>query len=1085
LLYLARPFLGYRSSLKTWKTVVLYPMTAKQIKRTLFWVLLVPLVVTATVLLVAYTRLDAIVQSQIASLNASFEGKIAVGNVHLAPFENFPYVSLKVDDVTVHESKKAEATILLDVADIYVGFNLWDLARGNYDIQSIIVEDGFLDLIVHTDGKTNLEKASTSSDMSSGGEPLNVHLHKIELKNIDIHQRQEATNKEIETLIYWAKGGLSSANEQIAAHVDSEFELNVIDAGDTTYLKHKHFELHTDLVFDKTSGMLTFKPSGITMEHGDFQLEGSIDTKNENTVDINIKGTKPSFDMFIAFAPTEVIPVLERYENAGKIYFEASLKGPTKGVQPLIMASFGAEEAYLENASAKKRIDNMGFAGQFTNGKDRNLQTMEFSMTNITADLEKGRFVGNINVKNFETPEIDMQLDADFDLPFIFGFLNLDEVEDIAGSVEMKLKFHDIIDIDHPENALKELNQAYFAELKIEDLAFSSSDLPSPLKDLDVHLEMNGKEAQIDKFDIVMGKSELSITGSLSDLPAIVHHAKTPVSAALEIKSKVFDLAELTKYSEQDSSGVNERIENLSLAFSFNALGNAFTEFKHLPKGEFFIDDLYADLKHYPHTLHDFHADVLVQEEDLNIVDFTGVIDDSDFHFNGLIYDFSSWMQDELNGDIALDITVKSDLLKFDNLFTYQGENYLPEEYRHEELEGLELHLTSKLHYNQNVLEGIEVDLDKFEGKMHVHPLRFEQFSGRFQFKDEHVLVQNFKGKMGRSNFAIDLNYYLGEDESIKKRDNSFSLKSGYIDFDALSNFNSGPPNIADAKPQSDDKSEDVTAHAEAFNLYALPFTDMQFNLDIGHFMYHRLDLKNITGQLRATQNHYLYLDTIRLDAAGGHFALNGFFNGSDPEHIFLEPNMNITGVDLDKLLFKFENFGQDAVVSENLHGQLTASITGKIRVYPDFVPDLDQSDVHLDVQVLNGRLENFDPVMMLADYFGDKDLTNIKFDTLQNHMDIRYGKITIPTMTIESTLGHMDISGTQDMNDSIDYYARIPWNLVKGAARSKLFGTKENEGQTEDSIVEVDSTKRVKYLNLNISGTFDNYNIKMRKAKK
>jgi len=186
-------------------------MTAKQVKRTLFWVLLVPLVATATVLLVAYARQDAIVQSQIASLNASFEGKITVGNVHLAPFENFPYVSLKVDDVTVHESKKAEATVLLDVADIYVGFNLWDLARGNYDIQSITVEDGFFDLIVHTDGKTNLENALTSSDMSDGGEPLNVHLHKIELKNIDIHQRQEATNKEIETLIYWAKGGLSSA----------------------------------------------------------------------------------------------------------------------------------------------------------------------------------------------------------------------------------------------------------------------------------------------------------------------------------------------------------------------------------------------------------------------------------------------------------------------------------------------------------------------------------------------------------------------------------------------------------------------------------------------------------------------------------------------------------------------------------------------------------------------------------------------------------------------------------------------------------------------------------------------------------
>ena len=40
---------------------------------------------------------------------------------------------------------------------------------------------------------------------------------------------------------------------------------------------------------------------------------------------ISIKGTKPSFDMFIAFAPTELIPVLERYENAGKIFFNASM----------------------------------------------------------------------------------------------------------------------------------------------------------------------------------------------------------------------------------------------------------------------------------------------------------------------------------------------------------------------------------------------------------------------------------------------------------------------------------------------------------------------------------------------------------------------------------------------------------------------------------------------------------------------------------------------------------------------------------------------------------------------------------------
>jgi hypothetical protein len=1061
-------------------------MKTKLLKRIVLWVLIVPFVVFVAILFIAYEKQDAIVQSQIATLNTTYKGKITISDSHLSPFASFPDISIKLDDVAVHESKEANAAVILDVATIYIGFNIWDIAAGYYDLHSLIIEDGFFDLVRHTDGTTNLENALASSAEKMDEKPLYIHLQKIKLKNLDIHQREEATNMDIETLIYWATGGFNNRNDQIAAHVDTAFELNVIEHGDTTYFKHKHFELHTDLVYNNKNGLLVFEPSGIKMEQGDFELHGTVDTKNDMTVDIAVSGTKPSFDMFIAFAPTALIPVLERYENAGNIYFNAMFQGPiTKGRQPFIDARFGASEAYLENFAVNKRIDEMGFSGHFTNGEARNLQTMEFSLTDITAALDKGNFVGNIEVKNFESPEIDMQLDADFDIPFIVSFLNLTEVEEAKGSVEMQLKFHDIIDLNNPQKALNDLNQAYYAKLKIEDLTFSSKELPAPLKDLDVHLEMNGKQAQLDKFNISLGNSNLSITGSLSDLPAIVHHGKKMVSAQLKIKSNVLDIAELTNYSELDGSGMNERIENLRLAFSFNALGNAFTEFKHLPKGEFFIDSLYADLKHYPHTLHDFRAYVLVKDDDLNVVDFSGFVDESDFHINGLIYDYSSWMQDELNGDINFDLTLKSNLLKFDNLFTYKGENYVPEDYRHEEIEGLELHTESTLSYETNALRSIKVHLDKFEGKMHVHPLRFDNFKGLFQYEDGHLMVQNFKGKMGRTKFEIGMNYYLGEDKSIKKKDNSFLLKSDYIDFDALLNYNTNAASPTNGKSLHKNKSEDVSEHVEAFNIYKLPFTDMQFNFDIGRLMYHKLDLKDITGQLRTTQDHYIYLDTISLDAAGGHIALNGYFNGSDPEHIFFKPNLKISNVDLDRLLFKFENFGQDVILSENLHGKLNADITGKIRVYPDLFADLDQSEVHLDVQILKGRIENYDPVLMLSDYFGDKDLTKIKFDTLQNHMDIVNGTITIPNMTIESTLGHMDISGTHYKNDKIDYYVRFPLRAVLNATRNKIFGAKERDSTKEDEIVKLNSEKKVRYLNLNIKGTLDDYDIKFKKDKR
>ena len=1047
----------------------------------------IPIILFGVVLLIVYINQDEIIQSEVDALNKGHKGQLIIGDTHLEPFKNFPYISIKVDDVRVLESKQKESQEILNVADIYLGFNIWDIIEGNYDIQKLLIEDGFFNIVFHKDGSINLQKAFATTDQTGSEEPMDIHLKKIELQNLDIHKFDESTGVDVETFIYKANGGFKTGSKQINAHIDTEFKLNVVDNGDTTYINNKHFEFHTDLSLDEKTGMLTLKPSGIRMEHGDFNIEGTIDLKKDITLDLFIKGTKPNFNMLIAFAPQDLIPVLERYKNAGNIYFNASLKGPTlHGEMPFFDAKFGASEAFLENTIIGKRIDDMGFEGHFTNGKKRNLETMEFSLTGMTANLEKGKFSGSVFVKNFEEPEVDMQLNADFNLQFLTRFLNLSGVK-ASGKVDLEMRFHDIIDLDRPEQALNDINQSYFSELKIANLALESSDLPAPIKKLDMHLIMNGKKADLDLFDLKFGKSDISIKGYLSDLPAIVHHTNIPVDVHLDIKSNRLDISEITGYSKKDSTGVDEQIENLNLGLSFKSSARAFTESKNLPVGEFFIDNLYAELKHYPHKLHDFHVDILVGERDLKIKDFTGYIDDSDFHFNGLAHDYGFWMKENLNGDVELDITLSSNLLRLEDIFSYGGENYVPEDYRHEEVDHLVLHANSSMHYKNSSLHSIDIDLDKLNAKMHIHPMRFENFRGRFHYEDEHLMIENFHGKMGRTVFDIDMNYYLGDNSKIRKRDNHLGLKANYIDFDQLFNFNTKPTkNNKKAKVKSPSTS-DVTQHSEAFNLYELPFTDMTFDLDVGHFIYHRIDLKKINAKLRSTQNHYLYVDALDLNAAGGNVRMSGYFNGSDPKHIYLKPNLKLKNVSLDKLLFKFENFGQDAIVSENLHGTLSADIKGKIRMYPDMIPDIDQSEIHMDVQVLNGRLENYEYMLLLSDYFGDKDLTSVRFDTLQNHMDITNGTLTIPNMSIESTIGHFEVSGTQDMSLNMNYFIRIPWSVIKQGARYKLFGNKKTaDGQTgDDQIIGVDPNKKTRYLNLKIKGNMDNYKITLGKEKK
>ncbi len=1047
----------------------------KKYKLILFSFLFIPICIFGIIFFYIQLNQSEIIKDEIVKLNQQHEGLVKIGSSRLSLFGNFPSISIKINDVKVLENKSNSAPKIIDLKHVYVGFNLYDILKGKIDIQSLLVKNGVFNIVIHKNNKTNIQNAlSTKSNNSESLE--NIHLKKIKLINVEIHKLDEKTNTDIKTIISKVKGDIIKKNNHIIANLETNFELSVIKNTKSTFFKNKRIDAQTHLDYNESTGLLKINPSIINMEKSEFDLEGFIDTNQNMNLDLSIKGKKPNFNMFIAFAPKELSSILNNYKNAGEIYFNANIKGQSSnGYSPHIDVQFGASKAFLENIEQAKRIEKMGFNGHFTNGSKRNTTTTEFSLKNITAKLEEGNFTGSILVKNFEHPEVDMNIDVDFDLDFMTKFLNIKDVKNISGNVSLKMNFHDIIDINTPELTLNKINQAYFSELKVKNLKINSSNFPAPLQKLNLNLIMDSSGAKLKKFDVLVGNSDISVTGIISNLPAIIHRTEKPIEAHLNIKSSLIDITELTKYSAKDSIGVDEKIENLTLGLSFKTIAKELTEFKYLPKGEFLIDSLNAELKHYPHKLHHFHSDIFVKNNDLKIVDFSGFLDDSDFHINGLIHDYSFWFKKELNGDVDLDVNLTSDKLKLKDVFFYKTQNYIPKEYRHEELEKLALHINTSMHYKKKGLHSIDIELDKLTTKMFLHPLKFNNFNGKIHYEKEHLIVEDFHGEVGKTNFNFDINYYTGANQKISKKDNTINFKANYIDFDALNNFNFESNN---------EKITDTEKHLESFNLYELPFTNMKYNVNISHFINHRVDIQNIKAKFRTTPNHYIFIDTLNMNAAGGKINLSGYFNGSDPKNIYAKPYLEIENIDVDQLLFKFENFGQDHLISENLKGKLSTKISGKIKIYPDFVPKIDQSNLQMDLKVFNGRLKNYDPMLALSEYFGDKNLRNIKFDTLQNHLDVINGKIIIPRMTIESTLGHMEFSGSQDLNNNIDYKVRVPWKTIRKATKYKLLNFKKDsvDINQEDKIEQVDNNTKTRYLNLKIKGTIDDYTISLGK---
>jgi hypothetical protein len=1045
-------------------------------KRFVLFTLLSPIVLFFTVLLIVYVKQDEIVKDLIETANKDFKGAIRIKGSHIAPFANFPYISIDIEGLEIFEEDDFDSKKrILHISDTYVGFEISGLMTGKYDVKSIRLSDGDIRLVRHLDGSLNILKAfETGLPPEKVEEEFHLDLKSVKLDKIDISKYNESNGMMVDAYVTKTTTSFKTTNKHLSIDLDSKFELSLIKNGDTTFIKHKHFEVDTELDLDELTQVLSITKTEVLLDGATFQFGGNVDLKDEANVDLYFKGNKQNFDLYLAMFPEELAESLKEFDNQGKLFFDARIKGKTmNGQQPQINAKFGCENGSFNNLKSKKKLEKIGFKGSFTNGSKRDLSTMRFELENFTAKPEAGTFKGKLSIENFDSPDIDMNLISDFDLDFLSKFLNTKELKGLSGRVILTMNFHDIIDFNNPEKSIERLNESYYSKLEIKKLKFKTANYHLPLENLDLKVVMAGNEAKIEQFDLKIGKSDVSLIGTVSDLPAIIHHSSDLVSTDLKIKSNYLDIKELTS-GEKNVKPFDEQIKNLRLSLKFLSSAKALSESKTLPLGEFFIEDLHAKMKHYPHELNNFHADLFIDENDFRVMDFSGMIDNSDFHFSGRLDNYAIWFDEKIKGDTRVEFDLTSKLLQFDNVFTYGGSRFVPEDYRHEEISNLKLHGITDLHFD-GALKSTDFQLTQFEGKMKVHPLKFEQFSGRVHLENEFLSVDQFKGKMGHSSVRLDMNYNLSKTKSAKS--NFIHLAGNRLDLDELLKYES--PGVKKGSTTS------TVNHDKVFSIYDFDFPSMHITADIGQLNYHKYNLHQFKTDVQCEGEHVIHIKKLAFDAAGGHMDIAGYLSGKDKKHIYFKPDIKLKNVDLDKLMVKFDNFGQDHVVSENLHGKLSGRITGKVHLHADLVPKMDDSELIIDMIVLNGRLENYAPILALSDYFEDHKLKSVVFDTLKNTLTIKKSVMEIPTMTLNTSLGFMEIHGKQKISDKMDmdYLIGVPWKMVSKAAGKKLFKRSKTDESTAEEIQYRNENSKLVYVRM--AGDLENYSIKLAKKPK
>ncbi len=1056
------------------------------------FVILIPLSLIITAVGIFYWKQDAIVQSILEDVNDTFAGEISVEQSHIELFKAFPYISIDLKDVKLYEDKsREEEKEIIHLNDAYVGFSLWDILRGEFDVKSVILNAGHINIVQLCDGKLNLLEA-LSIDMteeadSTESAPLQFQLDNVIIEDLHVRFYNEEREAGLETNFEFAKVKFANKTDFLLANLQTKFFVTLFKNGQEPRFKNKSFEIDTKLKYLKDLDLVQLAPSEFQFEKVQLNLEGSAELSGEQHIDMKISGQKDNFDILIALAPNDLVPVLQSYGNKGRIYVQAAIKGSLKdGQMPGINATFGCNEGSFQNSLNQKTLDAIEFSGSFTNGEAHTLESMVLTLNNLSAKPEAGTFKADLVVSNFASPDIDLNLDSDFNLDFLVQFLNLeDKLQDAKGQVRLVMNFRDIIDLQHPEKAIEKFNESYFTELSIKNLQFKSTEFPLPFKNINMKATIEGNDLFLRKFSAQIGKSDIALTGKVNNVPAILHQGNEILKANIKINSNLIDISELTYVDSLKKGRIHEQLQDVEGDVSFLFRANAFHNMEYLPIGEFIINNLKAKTLVQPRELKRLEGGFYIEDKDVQIRRLKINIDDNDLRFSGKFFDYVNLMEPIKDGKTRFEVSFRSNNLNFGTLTQGLELNDLPDNFKKQILQKTRLRAKGVVNFEENKFSGVAIDLSRFKTVLALSEHQLEDFSGKVIFWKEHFAMRNFKGCVGMSDFNISCYYFTGKNDSLRRRENYVDFQSYYLNINELLSFTD-----AWGDDDIDETKEEIIIPEDAdtipIRVSGIPFMDFKLNANIGLLKYRQHRLRRLDVAAKMSKDKTAEIEKFNFRMSRGRFEITGKLDAQDTNNVILTPNISIKNLDIERTLLIFDNFGQNFVLSENLSGKLTAKIDGRIVFTHIFEPKIEESTVNLSVEIINGVLKKYAPLESLSEFFGDKNLSRVAFDTLRNSFELRNNRIYIPSMSINSTIGFLEISGEQDLEmKDMEYYIRIPLKLVTGVAYNKLFKRKKEEVDPEKEDEIQYGKNNTMYINLKITGSADNMKFSLGRDKR
>ncbi|MGH2376766.1 MAG: AsmA-like C-terminal region-containing protein [Gemmatimonadales bacterium] len=469
-------------------------------------------------------RIEGRVKTEV---NRTLHARVDWRDAGLGLFQNFPNLTLRLDDLTAVGVGKFEGDTLASVRQLRVVLDLATALRSTLGgsspivVRAVELDRPRLSLVALEDGTANwdiIRKDTTAARQPEAGRPLAVSLRRfaIDSGSVALDNRAAKLRASVLGLNQTLTGDFG--NDQVAVETRAHADSVTLEFAGIPYLNQVRLDLTLDAAADLAKKTFALREgSGLRLNELLLAVSGTVASAGERLgLDLAFGARKTEFKHILSLVPAVYARDFQSVQTSGSLAVSGRIKGdygddafPAFSLNAKVdNGTFRYPDLPLpaRDIAFELRIANPGGGGDST----------VVNLSRLHLVLGKNPIDAGLVLRTpISDPDVDARMTGTLDLADLRRTIKLDRLQELTGSiaadaaVRTRMSWVDKGQYDRV---------AARGTVNVRDLAVKSEALPRPLAIQEASLQLAPRRAELKSFTGTVGSSDLKASGYLDNL---------------------------------------------------------------------------------------------------------------------------------------------------------------------------------------------------------------------------------------------------------------------------------------------------------------------------------------------------------------------------------------------------------------------------------------------------------------------------------------------------------------------------------------------------------------------------------------